>query len=317
MVRIVVPNAAAHGVPSERCIDRLGENLDGHTVVKARTPSEEVELVRDSEVYVGGQMRPELFEVAENLRLFACASAGIGHLDLDEFREHGITVTNASGIHGPNIAEHVIGWMLMITRRLDEGIRRQARHEWRHFQAMRELKGSRVCVVGLGPIGQAVAQRLEGFEVETVGVRYTPEKGGPTDSVYGFDEIEEALVDVDYLVVVCQLSDETEGLIGPREFGILPPDAVVINAGRGKIVDTEALVSALRSNKLHAACLDVTDPEPLPEEHPLWRFENVFITPHNAGHTPYYWDRVADILVRNLDRIDETGTYEELENQVT
>lgn len=317
MVRIVVPNVAAHGIPSERCINRLREKLDGHTVVKSTTSSEELDLVRDAEVFVGGSFRPELFEVAENLRLFACVSAGVGHLDLDKFREHGITVTNASGVHGPNIAEHVIGWMLMITRRLDEGMRRQARHEWRHFQAIGELKGSRVCVVGLGAIGKAIVQRLEGFDVETVGVRYTPEKGGPTDTVYGFDEIEEALVDTDYLVIACQLSDETEGLIGQQELETLPSDAVLINAGRGKIVDTDSLVTALRANKLHAAALDVTDPEPLPEDHPLWTFGNVFITPHNAGHTPYYWERVADILVRNLERIDETGDYDDLENQVT
>jgi phosphoglycerate dehydrogenase-like enzyme len=315
MVHIVVPNTAAHGISSDRCVERLQDRLEGHKVVKAGTSANELELIRDAEVYIGGRFRPEFFEHAENLRLFASASAGVGHLDLNEFRDHGIAVTNASGVHGPNIAEHVIGWMLMFTRRLDEGLRRQSRGEWRHFQ-MRELKGSSVCVVGLGAIGQAIVERLQGFGVDTIGVRYTPEKGGPTDEVYAFTEIEEALIDTDWLVIACPLTQESEGLIGERELGVLPADATVINVARGKILDTEALVTAIQRNQLGAAALDVTDPEPLPADHPLWTFENVFITPHNAGHTPHYWERVADILVRNIDRVEKTGEYKGLENQV-
>jgi phosphoglycerate dehydrogenase-like enzyme len=316
MQDILVLNTSAHGIPSSRCADRLRDRLTDYDVHVAESPSDERAMIPDAEVVVGGSLSEELLAAAESLELFACSSAGVGHLDLEDFRERDIAVTNASGVHGPNMAEHVIGWLLMITRRLDEGIRRQQRREWRHFRAMGELKGSRVCVVGLGAIGQAIVQRLDGFDVETVGVRYTPEKGGPTDEVYGFDDIEDALVGTDYLVLACPLTDTTHGLIGEVELGTLPPDAVLVNVGRGPIVDTDALVSALRWNKLHAAALDVTDPEPLPEDHELWTFENVFITPHNSGHTPHYWERVADILVRNLERVAEQGGYENIENRV-
>ncbi|WP_207589046.1 NAD(P)-dependent oxidoreductase [Halomontanus rarus] len=318
MVNIVVLNGSAHGIPSSECADALRDRLADreHTVTLADSPAAEPDLVRDADVVVGGDLRPEVLEAAEELQLFACSSAGVGHLDLEEFRDRGIAVTNASGVHGPNIAEHVLGWILLITRRLDEGIRRQNRREWNHFQAFGELRGSRVCVVGLGSIGQAIVDRLEGFDVETVGVRYSPEKGGPTDEVYGFEEIEAALVGVDYLVIACPLTETTEGLVGEDELATLPSDAVLVNIGRGPIVDTDALLSALRGNKLHAAALDVTDPEPLPEEHPLWNLSNVYITPHNSGHTPHYWERVADILVRNLEAVDETEEYEGLENQV-
>ncbi|WP_114576363.1 D-2-hydroxyacid dehydrogenase [Saliphagus sp. LR7] len=315
MAEIVVLNGSAHGIPSSECADALRERLD-REVELAESPAEEVELIRDAEVAVGGNMREEVIDAAGELELFACSSAGVGHLDLDALGERGIAVTNASGVHGPNIAEHVLGWMLMITRRLDEGLARQDRREWSHFQAFGEFQGSRVCVVGLGAIGQAIVERLAGFGVETVGVRYSPEKGGPTDEVYGFDEIEEALVGVDYLAIACPLTDETRGLIGGEELATLPPDAVLVNVGRGPIVETEALVSALRNNKLHAAALDVTDPEPLPEDHELWGLSNVYITPHNSGHTPHYWERVAEILVRNLEHVEETGEYDDLENQV-
>jgi phosphoglycerate dehydrogenase-like enzyme len=297
-------------------VDRLRDLLADYTVELATSRGDELDLIQEADVYVGVDLDSELLEAAESLKLFACISAGTGHLDTEALRDHGVAVTNASGVHGPNIAEHVIGWMLMITRRLDEGIRRQNRQEWRHFQAMGELKGSRVAVVGLGAIGQAVVRRLQGFGVETVGVRYTPEKGGPTDEVYGFGDVEEAIEGADYLLLTCPLTDETEELVGERELAALKPDSVLINVSRGPVVDTEALVASLHRNKLHAAALDVTDPEPLPADHPLWTFENVFITPHNAGHTPKYWERVSNILIENLNRVEERGVYKGLRNQV-
>lgn len=129
-------------------------------------------------------------------------------------------------------------------------------------------------------------------------------------------EIERALVGIDYLVLACPLSETTRGLIGADELATLPSDAVLINVGRGPLVDTDELVAALRGEDLYAAALDVTDPEPLPEEHPLWTLGNVYITPHNSGYTPEYWIRIADILARNIERVNDGGSYDDLENQV-
>ncbi len=315
MTEIVVLDGTAHGIPASECVDALRERgLEDVTL--ARTESERRDALADTEVAVGGYLSEDDLDAAPDLDLFACTSAGVGHLDLDAFRERGVAVTNASGVHGPNIAEQVIGQFLMITRKLDEGLDRQEKREWRHYQAFSEFQGSTVCVVGLGAIGQAIVERLAGFGVDTVGVRYSPEKGGPTDEVYGFDEIEAAFVGADYAVVAAPLTEETRGLVGRSELDALPGDAVFANVGRGSIVDTDALVSALRGNKLHAAALDVTDPEPLPEDHPLWNLGNAYITPHNAGHTPEYWERVADIVAENVERAEETGGYDNLRNQV-
>lgn len=316
MATILVLNDTVHGIPSADCATLLRERFPDRTVLHARSPREEEELLPEAEIAVGGSLSAAALDDAENLQLFACSSAGVGHLPLDAFRAHDVAVTNASGVHGPNMAEHAIGWMLMIARRLDEGLRRQERREWRHFQAFDEFAGSRVAIVGLGAIGEAIVERLTGFDVETVGVRYTPDKGGPTDEIYGFDDIELALTGVDYAVIVCPLTDETEGLIGDRELAALSADGVLVNLARGPIVDTEALLDAARGPRLHAAALDVTDPEPLPEDHPLWNLGNVYITPHNSGHTPHYWERVVDILARNLETVEAAGTYENLENQV-
>lgn len=316
MADILLLDGAMHGMPIRECAEYLQERLPERTVAVGSTPAQQRELIADAKVVVGEQIDPDLLEDADALQLFACSWAGVGHVDLDALDAAGVAVTNATGVHGPNVAEHVLGWFLMVTRRLDEGIRRQERREWRHFQSTGELAGSRVCVVGLGAIGETIVERLRGFDVQSVGVRYTPEKGGPTDEIYGFDGITEAVVDADYVALACPLTDATRGLIGREELAAMSHDVVLANAARGPVVDTDDLLWALHEGRIGAACLDVTDPEPLPPDHPLWTFGNVYITPHNAGHTPYYWERVADILIENLERVAETGAWTDLRNQV-
>jgi len=318
MTTILVLDRPTHGIPASEYAAALRERLPDATVRHPKTTAETLDAATDATVITGTSLPDEVLDAADDLRLFAGATAGYDHLPLDTLRERGVRVTNASGVHGPNIAEHVLGWLLMITRRLDEGLRRQRRREWRSFQSYGELQGATATVVGLGAIGQAVVERLDAFGVETVGVRYTPEKGGPTDEVLGFDDLESALVRTDFLVVACPLTDETRGLIDGRALSALPEHAVLVNVARGGIVDTDSLVSHLRSNRLRAAALDVTDPEPLPEDHPLWGFENVYITPHVSGHTPHYWTRVADILAENVERLASAsdGETPTLRNQV-
>ncbi|MDL5361424.1 D-2-hydroxyacid dehydrogenase [Halalkalicoccus sp. NIPERK01] len=312
---VLVLRRGTHGMPVTDLRDELRERLPDHDVRAATTPREERDLIAEVPIAVGMGIDEELLSHAENLDLFACAYAGTGHLPMSSLEEAGVAVTNAAGVHGPNIAEQVIGSILAFSRRFFEGRERQANHEWRHYQ-VGEFMGSTVTVVGLGAIGEAIVSRLEGFGVSTIGVRYTPEKGGPTDEVIGFesDDLHGALARTDVLVLACPLTDTTRGLIGEEEVVTLPEDALLVNIARGPVVETDALVSALRRNKLRGAALDVTDPEPLPEEHPLWDFGNVQITPHNAGHTPRYYERLADIVAENVERLD--GGEDELRNRV-
>jgi phosphoglycerate dehydrogenase-like enzyme len=315
---VVVLRGKAHGIPTECFGAALRERLPDHDVRVATTPREERELVEYAPVVAGIGIDDEVLDAAQNLQYFACGAAGTGHLPMDELEARGVTVTNAAGTHVPNIAEHVIGCMLLVARRLDRGLRQQQRREWRQYKAFGELQGSTVTVVGLGEIGNSVVERLDVFGVDTIGVRYTPEKGGPTDEVVGFDgdEFHDALSRTDYLVLACPLTDATRGLVGGDEFKTLPGDAVLVNIARGPVVDTDALLAALRGNKIHAAAIDVTDPEPLPEDHPLWNLRNLFITPHVSGHTEEYWPRTADVVAANLRQVEETGDYRNFENQV-
>ena len=134
--------------------------------------------------------------------------------------------------------------------------------------------------------------------------------------MFGQGDLHEALARSDYLVLACPLTDETRGMIDGDAFDTLPPSSVLVNVARGPVVETGALVSALRGHEIRGAALDVTDPEPLPEDHPLWTLSNAFITPHSSGHTPEYYERLADIVAENLGRAAETGSFTDLRNQV-
>jgi phosphoglycerate dehydrogenase-like enzyme len=303
-VDILVLREGTEGLSMAAYADKLRERLPDRTVVYARTPQEEREYIPTARIVTGNTIDEGLLERAARLELFACTFAGTDHLPGDRLRDRGVTVTNASGIHAPGIAEQALAQMLVFARGLHEAWRRQKNGEWRHF-GPGEFTDSTVTIVGLGTIGQALAQRLQGMEVDSIGVRYTPEKGGPTDEVVGFDPaaVHDALARSDYVVLACPLTETTRSLIDRAAFATMQPDAVLVNMARGGVVETSALVDALKTEKIRGAALDVTEPEPLPEDHPLWTLENCLITPHIGGHTPKHWDRLADIVAENVDRL--------------
>ena len=288
---------------------------EGLSVAYASTPAEERRLVAEAPVVTGVRVDEGLIEEFEGVKLFAAASSGTGHLPTDEMTDRGVAVTNASGIHAPGIAEQVCAHLLTFARHLHRAPRRQERQEWRHWQAG-ELYGSTVTVVGQGAIGTAVVERLAPFGVETVAVRHSPEKGGPADEVVGYDAVHDALAQTDYLALACPLTDETEGLVDGAALATLPPEAVVVNVARGGVVDQGALAEALGAEAIRGAALDVTDPEPLPSESPLWRLESCLITPHVGGSTPRHWERLAAIVAENVAHLTSDGDPTALRNLV-
>jgi phosphoglycerate dehydrogenase-like enzyme len=313
-----VLRAQAHGRSSEEAATALRERLPDHEIEYARSGEAEHRLAATSDVLVGLRADEDLLPSMEDVRLFAAGSAGVDHLPLDALADRGVAVTNASGVHGPGVAEHALATMLLLTRRLEVGFRRQQRTEWRRFQSRGELNASTVTIVGLGAIGETLAERLSGFDLQTIGVRNSPEDGGPTDEVIGFDgaDLADAFARSDYLVLAAPLTETTRGLVDEDALRTLPTDAVLVNVARGPLVDTDALLTALRKNWIAGAALDVTDPEPLPGDHPLWTFENVLLTPHVAGDTPDYWARVADIVAENVGRLETEGEDADLVNEV-
>ncbi len=211
------------------------------------------------------------------LRVIQTTSAGVDWL-VGRVPEH-VIVCNARGVYDAPLAEWVVGAILAMQRGLVESRDAQLRAEWATIEPP-ELAGRRVVILGLGSIGSAIADRLRPFGVDLIGVGRTSR-----DGVRGLADLDEVLRDAEILVNILPLTSETDGLLDGRRLGLLPDGALVVNAGRGRTIETAALVAELRVGRIRAA-LDVTDPEPLPPDHPLWGLPNVLISPHMAGDSP-------------------------------
>jgi phosphoglycerate dehydrogenase-like enzyme len=211
------------------------------------------------------------------LRVIQTLSAGVDWL-VGRVPGH-VMVCNARGVYDAPLAEWVVGAILAMQRGLVQSRDTQARHAWEAIEPP-ELSGRRVVILGLGSIGTAIADRLRPFGVEVTGVGRTAREG-----VRGLADLDEVLRDAEILVNILPLTSGTAGLLDARRLGLLPDGALVVNAGRGRTIETSALVGELQAGRLRAA-LDVTDPEPLPSDHPLWGLPNVLITPHMAGDSP-------------------------------
>jgi Phosphoglycerate dehydrogenase and related dehydrogenases len=218
----------------------------------------------------------------------------------------GVLVCNARGVYDGPMAEWVVGAILAMQRGLITARDAQLATDWRPFEPD-ELAGLRAVILGFGSIGSAVAARLRPFGVDIVGVARARREG-----VLGLEDLDEALPAADILIDLLPLSVETAGLLNARRIGLLRPGALLVNAGRGATVDTPALVDAVRSGRLRAA-LDVTDPEPLPPNHPLWRLPGVLISPHVAGDSRRSLARAYALAG---DQIRRFAAGERLENQV-
>ena len=303
--RVAVMRQNIHGMDSRGLYTELRDRLGDDRVFHADTRARELEIVPSVEMAVGYRLPDAVVDAPGSISVFACSFAGVEHLDLDRYRAAEIAVTNAAGVHTQNMTEHVIGAMLYFSRRFDRAVAYQEDRQWRSYPPG-ELAGTSAVVMGMGRVGTGVCEMLQHFDVEGTGIRHSPKKGGPATSVIGYDDsaaVDAALAKASSVIIAAPLTDQTRGFIDGERLLTMRSDAVVINVGRGAIIQTDALVSALRSNAIAGAALDVTDPEPLPESHPLWTFENVLITPHNAGATPRYWERLADIVEANLTRL--------------
>ncbi len=226
------------------------------------------------------RMREPLFEVLRRpgrLQVVQTLSAGVDWL-VGRVPPQ-ITVCNARGVYDGPLAEWVVGAILAMQRGIVRARDAQAQGRWTEFEAD-ELAGRRVVIVGFGSIGTAVADRLRPFGVEIVGVARSPR-----DGTLGMDDLDAVLPGAAVLVNLLPLTGRTTGFLEARRLGLLPDGALVVNAGRGRTVDTPALLAELESGRLRAA-LDVTDPEPLPHGHPLWSLPNVLVSPHIAGDSP-------------------------------
>lgn len=236
--------------------------------------------------------------LTEHLRWIQGVGAGYEQYPLDRLDAANVTLTTATGVHVV-VAESAIGLLLSLTRTIAHSVRDMLSRQWIPRDGV-ELAGSTVGILGLGTIGEEVARRLQGWDVELIGFKRDPSSyNGVVDTVYGPDQLLDLCRKCDVLIVTLPGSDETTHLVGAEELEALG-SGWLVNVGRGSVVDEQALAVALTDGKLRGAGLDVFEVEPLPDGSPLWGLPNVVITPHSAGNTPRYGERLARIFRTNL-----------------
>ncbi|QKG70294.1 D-2-hydroxyacid dehydrogenase [Erythrobacter mangrovi] len=241
----------------------------------------------------------EIAHAATNLKWLNSIYAGLDFMPLDVLAERGVVVTNGVGINAITIAEYTVMLMLNHAKGYREVVRAQDRHEWLFDSpGKRELSGERVLLLGLGAIGKLIKTRLEAFDMEVVPVRRSGAEGALTPDAWRGQ-----LGTFDWVVIAVPSTPETRHMIGEAELAAMRANAVLVNIARGDVIDQGALVAALGKKQIEAALLDVTDPEPLPPDHPLWELDNAQVTMHLSGRAQTkMFQRSADRFVENLER---------------
>lgn len=251
-----------------------------------------------------GTITPEIIRVAKKLKWVQVGSAGVERYLTPELKNSSIILTNCKIVQGPEIADHAFALLLALTRELNRSIPRRTEESWatRDYRPI-ELYGKTAVVVGVGGIGSQIAVRAQAFGMRVIGVDprdmpYVPflQKSVPPD------RLDAVLPEADVVFVSAPSTPQTEKMFGASQFGLMKKNSYFIVVSRGKLYDAAALANALETRRLAGAGLDVTDPEPLPKGHPLWKFENVVITPHIAGRSDGENARYVALYKENLRR---------------
>ena len=271
-------------------------------------------------IVASGMWHNGLVPLAPRLRFVQSISSGTDQYDRALLAGRGIRLASAAGVNARAVAEHAIGLMLALTRRLPEARDNQAVRHWRPMigdltRREDELGGKTVLIIGLGRIGGRLARLARAFDMTVVGFRADVSRGaGEANEVHGLAALPAHLPRADFVVLTCPLTPETRGVISAAALGLMRPSAFLVNVARGGCVNQDALLAALAAGRIAGAALDTTDPEPPDATSPLWSMPNVLLTPHTAGETRQYEANVIEILLENLERLWRGET--ELRNQV-
>ena len=291
---------------TDQFVSELRTTFPDVTFHRAATQEEEIELIRDADVFCGDPSR-EVFVAAQKLRWIQCPGTGVDKIvSIPEIRDSDVILTNARGPHANPMADHAFGMILTFAHCLREQWEDQKAHHWdtgKYDERVLEISGSTLGVLALGGIGMAVARRGHGFGMEVYAVDTQSMPTPPeVKAVWGLNRLDELLQMSDWFVITAPFTPETEGLIDRRRLGLLKASAHVIAISRGGILDEEALIDGLRSGRIAGAGLDVMDVEPLPADSPLWDMDNVILSPHASALTAEMWEGRRQIFKENLRR---------------
>jgi phosphoglycerate dehydrogenase-like enzyme len=304
-----------------RMAERFAARATGIRHLQVFNADQLTQALPDADVLVVSMMwRNQQINIARKLKFIQSISAGVDQYDQNLLRARGIRLASAAGVNAQAVAEHAMALILALRRKLHISRDNQMARFWRPMApdiASREdqLGGKTLLIVGLGRIGARLAKLGKAFGMQVIATKRDSSQGaGDADEVFANDQLPALLGRADVVALTCPLTPATENLIDAKALGLMKPTAHLVNVGRGKIVDEDALIRALNEQRIAAAGLDVTREEPLPAASPLWALPNAFITSHVAGETQRYEDSVIDILLENLDRLWRGETS--LRNQI-
>lgn len=260
------------------------------------------ETLKEAEILVNWKKdKAQTYLKSDQLKWVQSWSAGVDSLNLDKISEKGIKLTSANGVHAYPISETIFAYILGFTRLIHTYVRQQEEKTWNHAKLRGEVHEKTIAVIGVGKIGQETAKIAKAFNMKVLGVRHSGKDAEYVDEMYRTSQLDKVLSQSDYVVVTLPLTKETHHLFGREQFKQMKKEAFFVNIGRGAIVDEKALIAALKNQEIAGAGLDVFEKEPLEQSSPLWEMENVIITPHIAGSTAHYNQRVIeDIFIPNL-----------------
>lgn len=298
-------------------VDRLRREFPQHAFLEAWDQETLDRLAPEADVAFSAEIGRSRLPRLPRLRWVQSSAAGVGGLMSPELTASPIVVTSARGIRARAIAEHVLGVTIALARQLHVSLRRQVEHRW----ALDEIHGSarimtlrdrRLLVIGLGAIGLEVARVARGFGMRVSAIRRRVDASVPSDlqldRLGGPSDLTGFLGDVDVFVLSTALTPETRALIGSSALAHVKPGALLVNVGRGRLIDDAAVVAALRDGRLGGAALDVFTREPLEPSSPYWDLPNVIVTPHVSGAMQDYWTPLVVLFAENLRRFDRGET---------
>ncbi|HET9402588.1 MAG TPA: D-2-hydroxyacid dehydrogenase [Candidatus Acidoferrales bacterium] len=291
--KIVVAGVGQAMVEQLRTVAPAGVEIVG------AAPTQVAAEIADADALISGQITRQQLAAAKQLKWVQILNAGAEDY-IPILKGTDVTLTNLKVVLGPEVADHAMALLLALTRGLYETIPARKWEVPRDIGRVTELQGKTAVIVGVGGVGMQIAQRAAAFGMTVLGV--DPKDAAPptVSKMMKPDQLDSVLSGADVLFVTVPETPATKGMIGAKQFGELKRGAFFICVSRGTIYSTDALVDALTNRRLAGAGLDVTDPEPLPSNHPLWKFENVLITPHIAGASDAASERVIDLLEENI-----------------
>ncbi|HWF93265.1 MAG TPA: D-2-hydroxyacid dehydrogenase [Terriglobales bacterium] len=289
---------------------RLRQDFPGLQIVRFSTRDGCEQELDDAEIIFTWALKPEQFARAARLQWIHCPAAAVHQLMFRELVNSNALLTNGRNVHGKVVAEHVLALIFALAKNLPYAMRLQARRVWglelmwAESARPREVSGATVGLVGVGSIGREAAKSAAALGMNVIATRQDPGEPAPEGvrKVFGTNELSKMLGESDYVVLAVPVTASTKKMIDAKQLAAMRPNACLINIGRGAVLDEAALVDALRTKTIAAAALDVFEKEPLPQDSPLWKMENVLITPHTAGLTDKLWERQYAFFSENLRR---------------